>query len=119
MADNGVRKRQSNNGHSNNQCVQDAALDTAHTLIGDPNIAANPDLRMGLSNQIPHSTNVHWHSSEDGATQPMTLAKARNFVKLGKNTKNSKIAVSMAKTPPPDLNFYQNKKQRQIEPLPD
>ena len=49
----------------------------------------------------------------------MTLAKARNLVRLGKNTNNGKIAVSMAKTPPLDINFYQNKKQRQIEPLPD
>ena len=49
----------------------------------------------------------------------MTLAKARNLVKLDKNTKNGKIAVSMVKNPPPDLNFYQNKKQRQIEPLPE
>ena len=40
----------------------------------------------------------------------MTLARARNLSKLGKNTKNGKTTASMAKTPPPELNFYQDKK---------
>ena len=50
----------------------------------------------------------------------MTLARTKSIDKLGKNTKNGgKITVPMAKTPPPELNFYKNKKQRHAELLPD
>ena len=74
--------------------------------------AYNAEKLALLAFLIPRSSDFYWRGREDGATQSMTLAKARNLVKLDKNTKNGKIAVSMAKIPPPDLNFYQNKKQR-------
>ena len=114
-----VRQGQNNDGRSVGQVVRDSGTLTAHTIIGDPNIASNPELRRQLSRRIDCGGPLRYRAP-GGSHQSMSIGEARSAHSLkqtkaaltgGKDTRNGKMPITKGSDTPSHNNFTRNKRQ--------
>ena len=107
-----VLNKQSNDGCSYGQRIQDASSSTANTVIGDTAIVSNETLRRNLQQHIPRSNKVQFRC-EEGTIQPKALAEARTSMRGEKQSTSLKTPVGRVDLKPSDANFIVNSRSTQ------